>query len=488
MAKRLTENNCLEAPARERADSLAQGGAVSTSFVLRFWLPLAASWVLLTIGGPTINAIIARMADAKLQLAAFGVGYSLMMAVQSPIVSLLTASVKLVRSRSSYYLMQRFMLGMVIALTAVMVLLGHTSLFDLVVRQLIGVPEAIAVLVRPILWGLTPFPAAVAYRRFRQGVMIQYGYTREVTYASAIRFATVVGLSLLGLKWGKLNGAMMGGIVMGTAISLESILTHFLSRTAVCQVTALDDPLDDLPLTMPALLRFYWPLALTTMIWLWAPTLVNLGLARAPHPVESLAAWPVVNGQISFFSSFGFSFLEVVVALFHDKRSAITLRRFALALSTGALVLLLLIAYTPLAPLWQQKVAGLNSELVSYAVPALRIAALLPVTAVMLGWLRGIVVAVEATAVIAQGAVIDLVVLLLALIIGAKGGWLPGASLAAVALTLSRLVDVGWLWRRAWPAQRRILTQGALKASESRRQVQFPVKERIGHDDRHFKH
>jgi hypothetical protein len=109
----------------------------------------------------------------------------------------------------------------------------------------------------------------------------------------------------------------------------------------------------------------------------------------------------------------------------------------------------------------------LNSELVSYAVPALRLAALLPVTAVLLSWLRGIVVAVKATGVIAQGAVIDLSVLLLALLIGAKGGWLPGASLAAVALTLSRLADVGWLWRRAWSAQRRILTRGEHQVSDA---------------------
>ena len=201
----MTENGSLETPMRERADVLTHGGAVNTRFVLRFWLPLAASWVLMTLGSPTMNAIVARMDNAKLQLAAFGVGFSLMMAVQSPVVSLLTASVKLIHSRSSYYLLRRFMVGLVIVLMAIMVLLGHTPLFDLVVRRLIGTPEEIAILVRPVLWGLTPYPAAVAYRRFRQGVMIQYGYTRRVTYASIARFVASVGLALLGIMWGKLN-------------------------------------------------------------------------------------------------------------------------------------------------------------------------------------------------------------------------------------------------------------------------------------------
>ncbi len=475
MAKRAIEDTRLETPTGERADVLANGGAVSTRFVLRFWLPLAVSWVLMTIGTPTMNAIIARMDNAKLQLAALGVGFSLVMAVQSPIVSLLTASVKLVRGRSSYYLLRRFMLGLVIVLMTILVVLGHTPLFDLVVRQLIGAPEEIAVLVRPVLWGFTPYPAAVAYRRFRQGVMIQYGYTRRVTYASITRYATAVGLALLGVMLGKLNGATVAAFSMGTAITLEAVLTHFMSRAAVNQVTNLDDPTDDPPLAMPAVTRFYWPLALTSMVWLWAPSLVNLGLARAPRPVDSLAAWPVVNGQISFFSSFGFSFLEVVVALYHDRRSIITLRRFALVMSIGALALLLLIAYTPLAPLWQQKIAGLSGELVSLAIPALRLAALLPVTAVLLSWLRGIVVTIKKTDVIAQGTGINLTVLLLTLYIGVVGGWLPGASLAAIALTLSRLAEVGWLWRTARPAQRRILKQGGLAAAGMSDPVAVPV-------------
>jgi hypothetical protein len=356
------------------------------------------------------------------------------------------------------------MVGLVIALMMIMVLVGYTPLFDLVVRRLIGAPEEVVVLVRPVLWGLTPYPAAVAYRRFRQGIMIQYGYTRQVTYASITRYTTSVGLALLGVMWGKLNGATMVAFCMGTAISLEAALTHYLSRDAVCQVTKLEDPPNDPPLTMPAITRFYWPLALTSMVWLWAPSLVNLGLARAPHPLESLAAWPVVNGQISFLSSFGFSFLDVVVALFHDRRSILTLRRFTLVLSTGALALLLLIAYTPLAPLWQQKIAGLNNELVSFAIPALRLGALLPVMAVLLSWLRGIVVAIKETGVIAQGTGINLAVLVLTLFIGVMGGWLPGASLAAIALTLSRLAEVGWLWRTARPAQRKILTQSKLEA------------------------
>jgi hypothetical protein len=115
----------------------------------------------------------------------------------------------------------------------------------------------------------------------------------------------------------------------------------------------------------------------------------------------------------------------------------------------GSLALLLIIAYTPLAPWWQQRIAGLSEELTVFAVAALRLALLLPVLAVVVNMLRGIVVTGKATS--AQATVLNLLALGSVLLIGAKLGLLPGASLAAVALTVSQLTESAWLWHCARP-------------------------------------
>jgi hypothetical protein len=439
------------------ADARRDGSAGLTMLrVLRFWLPLAASWLLMTTEMPTVNAFVARMADAKLQLAAFGIAFSLALAVESPVVSLLTAGNALARDRASYRLLRRFTLGLSALLTAVMLSLILTPLFDLVVLQLIGVPAEIATLVRPALWTLILWSPAIAYRRFHQGVMIRYGYTRQVSYGTAVRLLVSVSVAGVGLAWGKLDGATVGGLALGASVIAEAVLVHYLSRPAVRKVESIDASSGEPPLTLHTLLRFYSPLLLTSAVMLSTAPLINFGLARSPSPIESLAAWPVVSGQLLVVRSFGFSLQEVIVALLDGPEAMRTLRHFALAIGAAALVMLLVLAFTPLAPWWQQQIAGLSEELTAFAVPALQLALLLPALAVFQSWLRGIIVTAKATGAIAQATVINLVVLTTVLLVGANGGWMAGASVAALALTTSQLAESACLWRGARPAQRQI--------------------------------
>jgi len=450
--------------AEERVDRSAQ---LTLPVVARFWLPLWASWLLMTTEMPIVNALVARMAEAKLQLASFGIAFSLALAVESPIISLLTAGNALARDRESFYLLRRFMLGLSAVLTGIMFLLGATPLFDLVVSRFMGTPSELVALVRPALWALILWPAAIAYRRFHQGLMIRYGYTRQVSYGTAARLLTSVGVVVAGSLWGQLDGATVAGLALSAAVITEAVLVHYLSRPAVRAVEKIVRPADEPPLTLGALLQFYSPLALTSVIMLSAASLINFGLARSPQPIESLAVWPVVNGQLLVVRSFGFSLQEVIVARLDGPVAMRVLRQFATILGAVALILLVAIAFTPLAPWWQQQIAGLTDELTAFAIPALQLAVLLPVLNVLQSWLWGIVVAGKATGAIAQATVINLAVLVTTLLVGARGGWLPGASLAAVALTAAQLLESAWLWRGARPAQRQISGQRPVGAVRS---------------------
>jgi len=401
---------------------------LTISNVFCFWLPLSASWLLMAVGSPTVNAFVARMSGAELQLAALGIALSLTIMIQGPIIILLTVSNAMARDRDSFRLLRRFTLGLIALLTAAMLLLSLTPLFDLVVLRLIGAPAEVAVLVRPALLAMILRPAAIAYRRFRQGVMIRYGYTRQVSYGTAIRTFTCVSVSALGLMWGKLDGAIVGALALTMDVMLEAVGTHYFSRPAVWEVEMVSRSPDVPAVTLRALLEFYLPLALTSMITLSTGPLINFALARSPHPILSLAAWPVVKGQVYI----------------------------VLRLGAGSLALLLAIAFTPLAPWWLQRIAGLSEDLILFAIPALRLAMLMPVLAVTQSWLRGVAVTGKAVGAIAQATAINLAVLTTMLLVGAQGGGVPGASLAAVALTGSQLAECVWLWRGARPVRQQI--------------------------------
>ena len=208
--------------------SHAASPVLSMGQVFRFWLPLAASWLLMSTETPIVTAVAARMGDPKSQLAGFGVAYSLVLMVESPIISMLTAGNALARDGAPLRLVRRFMLGLGLGLTVVMLLLDLTPLFDLIVLRVIGVPHEVAAVARSTMLAMIPWPAAIAYRRFHQGVMIRHGYTRLMAFAlPALRWAVLLPVLAAIQSWLRgihVNAKSTAVIAWATAINLAGLL------------------------------------------------------------------------------------------------------------------------------------------------------------------------------------------------------------------------------------------------------------------------
>lgn len=445
----------------EPQQQAGSNAGIPLSNVVRFWLPLATSWLLMALEWPLVTGAVARMPDTKLQLAALGIAMGLSMSVQSPIIPLLTTTNVLARESGSFRLLNRFTRVLIAGVTATVILISLTPLFELLVVHFIGAPAELVSRARPAFWALTVWPAAIGYRRFCQGVIIRYGYTRPVGYGTGVRLVTSLGVLLLGLAWGKLDGAVLGGLALSTSATAEAAYIRYKARPAFEKLRATQPTGSRPSLTLGSLLRFYAPLALTYTISLSTAPLINFGLARSPYPIESLAAWPVVDSQLFVLRSIGISLQEVVVALLNGPSTLKTLRRFAGILGVASLVIMLSFAFTPLSLWWQQSVAGLSPDLAAFARQALQRAALLPLLAVTLSLLRGIVLSVKATKVMAQATVLNLTVLITVILVGVNLAWLPGASLAAISLTLAQSSEIAWLWRRARPVQQEIAEQAS---------------------------
>ena len=76
--------------------------------IFLFWIPLAATWLMMSVEGPLLASVIARMADAKFNLAAYGVAYSFALVVEAPIIMIMSAATALVKDRDSYYKLRNF--------------------------------------------------------------------------------------------------------------------------------------------------------------------------------------------------------------------------------------------------------------------------------------------------------------------------------------------------------------------------------------------
>jgi hypothetical protein len=419
-----------------------------------FWLPLFASWLLMTAEGPIVSAAINRLPNEVIMLAAQGIVVSLSVTIESPIINLLATSTALVKDRASYLLMRRFTLHWMVLLTAVSIALAFTPLFDLVVRTWLGTPEDVAKWVQPGLQIMIFWSAAIAWRRFLQGVLIHFNQPRKLAWGTAVRLltsgGTVIGLATLTDLPGVVNGAtaLMAGVIaeaIYATIAIRPLLQNELSETIVN---------DEEPLTYRNLFWFHLPLAGTAVMVLLVQPLVTFSLARLDRPTQSLAAWPVVFQIMLMARAAALALPEAVIALTKGPDSYAPIRRFSLILAAIVGVVVTLFTFSPLARLYLFGVQDMTAEVGTLAQDSLIYFLPFPALTVIGMWLRGVLINGRKTTAINVAMVVNMVVTVTVLAIGLAGQW-PGLPTAAVALTLAVLAEIIYL---AWRAQQYLPT------------------------------
>ena len=134
--------------------------------IFQAWWPLAISWALMAVELPVLSAVIARLADPEVHLAALGgVVFPVALVVESPIIMLLVASTALSKEWDSYLRLRRFMMWAGAALTGVRMLVVFTHLYFVLVETLIQVPKAVVGPARIGLIVMLPW-SCFLHRRF----------------------------------------------------------------------------------------------------------------------------------------------------------------------------------------------------------------------------------------------------------------------------------------------------------------------------------
>jgi len=426
--------------------------ALSTRFIVRFWLPLAATWFMMALEGPYVAAIVARMPEAAHGLAAFGVAVSLAWLIESPIMMLLSASAALVRDRASYLALRRFAHTLNALVTAGMLLLALPPVFDFVAERLIGLPHDIARLAHVATTAMILWPAAIGYRRFYQGILVRHHLTRRVAYGTIVRLTTMsITAAVLAFVF-HFPGALVGALALLSGVILEAFASRLMAREIVRSIVERDDAAEGTLLRQRDIARFYFPLALTSILAMALGPLVTFGLGRGRAPIESLAVWPVVNSMNFLFRSGGVAFQEVGIALDSDREVG----RTALLLGSLASLLLAVVALTPLEMVWFERLSGLSHDLARFAVWPVRILILYPALEYLASFQRARPILEHRTGVVTIAAAVEAIVLAVTLFIAIRVFGTIGAVGGAVAMLAGRLGANAYLFSAARaPAARR---------------------------------
>ncbi len=498
-----------------QVEDVGLGPAVRSSrAILLFWAPLALQWIMMAVEGPFLAAVIARMGEPAYNLAAHGVAFAFAILLESPVIMLMSASTALVEDAESYRRLRNFAAALNIGATALVLVVLVPFVFDALAVGVLGLPDPVVGLVYGALWLLLPWPAAIGYRRFLHGILIRSGRTRLVAYGTLLRLGAMATAATLLYTLSSLPGAWVGAIALSTGVVAEALAARFMAAAEVARLTsgaARPARVVIEPAAAPEtesgaeagsggeevagaeaaartlivrgesalrrtgsaaralgrrvvasgygeIARFYFPLALTSLIGLTVHPMLTFFMGRAVLPIESLAVFPVVHALSFLFRAPGLAFQEVVIALSGKRLEHIApLRRFGIGLGLAASGALALVTFSPLASVWFEGVSGLPESLAELATGPARISVPLGAMTVLLAFQQAVLVQTRRTRQITAASLFEVagIAVLFTVL-----GWqldLFGASAAMLALVGGRALANGYLWTRV----RRVLEGAA---------------------------
>jgi hypothetical protein len=423
---------------------------------VRTWWPLALSWLLMTAEPAALTAVVARLPNPQINLAAFGsVASPLIGILQAPILTLLSVSTSLSKDWDSYRKGRRLMLWVAGGLTLLYVVVVFSPLYYIVVEKIISAPPEIIEPARICMMLGVPWTFAVAYRRFHQGVLIRFDHSRSVTMGTIFRFIADAVVLVIGYMIGSIPGAIVATMMMLAGVTTDAV---YVGRRVqpVLRNEVRNAPPSSQPLSIKDLLLFYLPLALTPLLNMLIRPIGSAALSRMPDPIATLAIWPVLNSLSNLVLTIGWSYNEVVNALIDQRGAKRTLMRFAAILIGIETTLMILIAATPLAKIWFGNVSGLDPQSALVASQAFWFLIPLGVLSPIGSMLSGAILHSRKTRGITEGMAIYLSVYAIGLWIGSSFFQVNGLFVVVITSVISSICQISWLWFRGRKAFQQI--------------------------------
>jgi hypothetical protein len=421
---------------------------LSHRHILRFYTPLALSWIFMAIESPIALGVISRMPNAEIGQAAFQPLMALALLIESPVIDLLTTATTLGKDRQHYEQLSRFAWRTMMFVTLVHALVAATPLYWTVTLDLIRLPQPVAEAARAGLVIMIPWSAFIGWRRYLQGLMIRHGQTRLIGYGTAIRMVTMGSAAIGMYLWTDLPSVTLVAIALLASVMAEAAFAHIASRNVISNHLSFEDPALN-PLTQRFLARFHLPLTATTVITILSQPLVSGALSRSPETTLSLASFQVASSIIWLHRTVVFALPEVVITLFQSGNAEVKLRRFCLFVGLATTGTMAIVAATNLDSWIFRNVLGVsNEQTIQMAHLCLALSCLLPLLGALQSYLRGVLAAHHLT-------VSRLAAIFVALACMVSSLWagvalqLPGVVTASLALTLAQAAELLVL-ARAW--------------------------------------
>ncbi|MGI0492944.1 hypothetical protein ACN4EG_14265 [Alkalinema pantanalense CENA528] len=424
---------------------------ISLAQLWREFLPLSLSDVTMACGDPVITTTLAHLPEARLNLAAVGLAKSLAVFFESPIIMILHASNALAGSSASRRALWRFTCLSGGGLSLLLTVLALPIVFNQVGPTVLGIPIELLATVSQVLLLMGGWAFAIAWRRYFQGLLIYHGQSQALAQASVARLTTLIAIMAIGF-WLKLSGALLAGSALMVGVLVEAIVVTVFAYRSGATLPPPDrlpetQPATQLPQTLKAVWRFYFPLANSMLVvWGGRAMLISL-LARAQDATVAIAAWSAAWGLVLVIAN-STRMVQQMVIKYRRQVADRQLLIFAVTVGGACSALLLLMSVTPVGEQVVRSFIGNDVTLADRIKPVLLVCAGVPLLVAMQNATQGFLVSEGRTGSVNFATWIGTGLLLLITIVAIDRG-VPGSLAAAIAMVVAMLSEVlCLLWKR----------------------------------------
>jgi hypothetical protein len=417
--------------------------------MVRFFLPLAATSMLMMGSHSLANSAIVKTRDPTLALASFSVAQSLGMLLEGVVTVARQLGLAQVKNVQTWRVLGRLMRLTVLGLTIMMIVIGFTPLGKMIFYDILGAPLDVAEGATVAFRVFIIFPAISCLRMMYHSIIILNKRTIFTTIAMAARVSVMVSLATMFILRPVEIGGAVGSIVLISGIATEAIVSFLAGRRFVGSLDSLYSGEIFPALTLSQAARFYWPLAVSGLVSNLSRMSISAGLSRASDPKIALAAYQVGWTIAWLFISPVASMHQVTTVFAKGRKSVLAVKRFGLTL--GCLCALMLFAFvlSGAGNVVLSRWIGAGPELVPPALRAIGLMGFLPFITCWSEMFTGSLLITGNSAAIGAGRVIYVLVTTAAIFLGASMAPGLGASLAPVGMVAGSLAEACYLGRCA---------------------------------------
>jgi len=391
------------------------------------------------------NGALARYPDAARELAVFAYATSVFFLFHAALGFVSQMSNALARTREAHRTALGFTVGAGLALSTPLVFLAFTTPGESVLASLFDIRgETLADVVRYLRY-LTPLVLVNGLRQYYTGMLIQVKRTGIVTALNVAHLLSIGGLLVLGfhLEWRAVE-------TLARAQVASALIHLALSVFAMTRLYTAPGGETGPPLTYRRTFDFFWPVAVTAVMFAISRPLIYSFASRTPDAIATIAALRVAFDFAMIFHLPLNQFRHLFITF--GTRDLPGVRRFLVTILVAVTVLMVVFLASPLGRWTLHGLLGVKGDLLEDSIEAVWVLCLIPLVVSARNYFHGLSLARKRTGSMAVGGILRVLFIGLAswgLLAAGRLDHVFGAAIlvAGFAVEAATVVALGWKGR-----------------------------------------